>query len=109
MSWRAADATIDQFAERHEWLSGSPDSRFVQLATAQRRDATGVDVVRGLVLSRVGDGSPTGEALTERDDWFGALADVFDLRFDGLPRPALDHLWDGCLAKHRAWEEAGRP
>ena len=49
---------------------------------AERRDATGVDVIRGLVLSRVGTGARSDEPLTERDDWFSALADVFDLRFE---------------------------
>ncbi len=39
-----------------QWLSTSPDSGFVRVATAQRRDATGVDRLRGLVLSRVGVG-----------------------------------------------------
>jgi arylamine N-acetyltransferase len=109
MSWRAADATMDQFAERHQWLSTSPDSGFVQVATAQRRDATGVDVVRGLVFKRIGDGAAADETMTEREDWFGLLADVFDLRFDGTPPEVLDRLWARCLATHHAWEDAGRP
>ena len=109
MSWRSAPATIDDFAERHQWLSTSPDSGFVRVATAQRRDATGVDIVRGLVLTRVGEGTAPTEPLTERDDWFDALAEVFDLRFDGLPPEALDGLWERTLAGHRKWEAAGCP
>ena len=56
MSWRAAPAEMVEFWTRHEWLSTSPESGFVRVATAQRRDATGVDILRGLVLTRVGEG-----------------------------------------------------
>lgn len=109
MSWRSTPARIDEFAERHEWLSTSPDSGFVRVATAQRRDATGVDVIRGLVLTRIGPGTAPSEPLDDRDDWFGALADLFDLRFESLPHERLDALWANQLEAHRAWDAAGRP
>ena len=108
MSWRSDRATIDDFVERHQWLSTSPDSGFVRVATAQRRDATGVDIVRGLVLTRVGDDRAASD-LTERGDWFAALADIFDLRFEATPPEALDRLWERSLETHRAWDAAGRP
>ncbi|HMK11754.1 MAG TPA: arylamine N-acetyltransferase, partial [Acidimicrobiales bacterium] len=108
MSWRMRPATIDEFAERHVVLSTSPESGFVRIASAQRRDATGVDIMRGLVLRRVGEGTAPAEPLSVRADWFGALADVFDLRFDGVPAETLDRLWQRCLAAHRAAEEEGR-
>jgi hypothetical protein len=47
--------------------------------------------------------------LTARNDWFAALADVFDLRFEGAAPAVLDRLWERSLAAHRAWEDAGRP
>jgi arylamine N-acetyltransferase len=109
MSWRSAPTGMDAFVEKHQWLSTSPDSGFVRVATAQRRDATGVDVLRGLVLQRIGDGSEPGEPLTERDEWFAALADLFDLRFDGLAPELRDRLWERSLSTHRAWDAAGRP
>ncbi len=109
MSWRSAAASMGDFVERHEWLRSSPDSGFVRVATAQRRDASGVDILRGLVLERVGTGSAPSEPLTQRADWFGALADVFGLRFDRLPPEALDLLWERSLATHRQWDAAGRP
>lgn len=109
MSWRAEPTGMDAFAERHEWLSTSPDSGFVRVATAQRRDADGVDIVRGLVLTRVEAGVHTGADLTDRSDWFGVLADVFGLCFEHTPPEALDHLWDRALAGHRSWDDAGRP
>ena len=110
MAWRAAPATMDDFAERHRWLSTSPDSGFVRVVTVQRRDADGVDILRGLVLTRVQDGEATaGPDLTERSEWFAALADVFGLRLDHLSADARAALWERTLAGHRSWEAAGRP
>ena len=109
MSWRAAPASIAEFAERHAWLSTSPDSGFVRVVSAQRRDATGADILRGLTLTRVGEGAALSEPLTERDDWFDALADVFGLRFERMHPVVLHRLWDEVLARHEAWEAAGRP
>jgi hypothetical protein len=76
---------------------------------AERRDATGIDVIRGLILSRVGSDARTDEPLTERDDWFAALADVFDLRFDHSPPGTCERLWSDVVARHEAWEAAGQP
>lgn len=109
MSWQAAEVDMDRFTKRHRWLSTSSDSGFVRVATVQRRDATGADILRGLVLTRVGTGTAPAEPLTERVDWFAALADVFDLRFDATEPEALDRLWGRSLSAHRSWEAAGRP
>jgi arylamine N-acetyltransferase len=109
MSWRSAPATLTEFEARHEWLSTSADSGFVRVATAQRRDAAGVDVLRGLVLTRVEDGARPIAELTDRDDWFAALAEVFGLRFEHTAPDALDALWERTLAGHRSWDAAGRP
>ncbi|HWD53433.1 MAG TPA: arylamine N-acetyltransferase [Acidimicrobiales bacterium] len=109
MGWTTAEAEMAEFAATHAWLSASPDSPFALVAMAEHRDATGVDVIRGLMLSRVGDIVTSSEPLTERADWFEALADLFDLRFDACAPETLDRLWDGALAKHRAWDAAGRP
>jgi N-hydroxyarylamine O-acetyltransferase len=103
MSWRSAAATMADFTDRHRQLSTSAESGFVRVATVQRRDATGVDSVRGLMLSRHGEQASDPVALTDRDDWFEALADVFALRFEGVEPAVLDRLWDRCLSKHEAW------
>jgi N-hydroxyarylamine O-acetyltransferase len=109
MSWRSATTTMDAFEERHRWLSTSPESGFVRVATAQRRDDEGVDILRGMVLTRVADGVQAGADLTQRADWFDALAEVFGLRFVYTAPEALDRLWERTLAGHHAWVEAGRP
>jgi arylamine N-acetyltransferase len=102
MSWTTGEADMTDFGEKHAWLSTAPESPFLQVAMAEHRDATGVDVVRGLVLSRVGSGAESTE-LTERSEWFAALGDLFDLRFDGTAPEVLDRLWDRVVATHRTW------
>lgn len=104
MSWTAAPARPADFEAQHRWLSTSPESGFVQIAMAERRDATGVDVVRGLVRSRIGEGARTADPLTRRGDWFELLADLFDIRFDSSAPEVPDRLWAGVLAAHRRWE-----
>jgi arylamine N-acetyltransferase len=109
MSWTSADASLADFTAKHEWLSRAPESGFVRVAMAECRDATGVDVIRGLVLTRIGSGACSSEPFTDRAEWFDVLAEAFDLRFDGLAPEALDRLWARVLDGHRKWEAAGRP
>ena len=104
MVWTDAEADQSDFAEQHTHLSTSPNSGFVRIVTAQRRDADGIDVVRGLFASRIGTRASKSEALTNRAEWFGALRDLCGLHFDSTSPELLDRLWDRTLATHRAWE-----
>jgi N-hydroxyarylamine O-acetyltransferase len=105
MAWSTGAARPQDFLAQHQRLSTSAESGFVQVAMAERRDATGVDVVRGLVLSRIGEGARTDAPVTHRADWFALLADVFDLPLDDLAPEERDRLWERVLAAHRRWEE----
>jgi arylamine N-acetyltransferase len=109
MAW--SGATVDgwePFAAQHEHLSTAPDSGFVRIGVAESRDATGMDVVRGLTLMRIGKDART-EEMSRRDAWFDALHDLFGLRFDASPPGTTDRLWQRTLDNHRAWEAEGRP
>ncbi|MEV0486001.1 arylamine N-acetyltransferase [Streptomyces sp. NPDC050508] len=106
MTWTMAHARLADFEAKHQWLSTSPESGFVQVAMAERRDATGVDVIRGLVLSRIGDGAHTDEPVTRRAEWFDLLADLFDLRLHTMPAETRERLWMNVLSAHRRWEES---
>ncbi|MBO0856500.1 MAG: arylamine N-acetyltransferase, partial [Nocardia sp.] len=105
MNWTVAEADSSLFEAKHRWLSTSPESGFVQVAMAERRDATGVDVIRGLVLSRIGEGARTDEPVTDRKAWFDLLADAFDLRLRSLAPELRDRLWTTVVAAHRRWEQ----
>ncbi|MFF4507877.1 hypothetical protein [Streptomyces sp. NPDC001401] len=98
MTWTMAHAHPADFEARHQWLSTSPESGFVQVAMAERRDATGADVIRGLVLSRIGDGAHTDEPVTRRAEWF-------DLRLHTLTAETRERLWTNVLSVHRRWQE----
>lgn len=104
MTWTAAPAQMADFESQHHWLSTSPESGFVRVAMAERRDATGVDVIRGLTLSRIGDRAYTAEPVTRRAEWFDLLADVFDLRFEHSSAEARDRLWTRVLTAHHRWQ-----
>jgi hypothetical protein len=48
MDFEPQPASMSDFAERHEPLSNSPESGFVRVFSAQRRDAHGVDILRAV-------------------------------------------------------------
>jgi arylamine N-acetyltransferase len=107
MAWRNAPTGIEAFSARNEWLSTSPESGFVRVLTVQRRDATGVDVLRGLTLLRIGEGASTQTLETRAElievlDGFGFDTSTFD-------DEALDALWTKVHRAHVEWEAAGRP
>jgi arylamine N-acetyltransferase len=108
MSWRSAPAELGAFAEKHRWLSTSPESGFVKVLTAQRRDAAGVDILRGITLTRIGDGADV-QTLASVGDLFDVLSDLFGLNVGPIDRRARDALWSKTHAAHEAWVQAGRP
>jgi arylamine N-acetyltransferase len=108
MAWRSAPTEMDAFADRHTWLSTSPESGFVKTLAVQRRDATGVDILRGLTLKRVGDRA-LESTLTTSAELTDALGDVFGLGIGDISSEAREALWVRLCAAHEAWEAAGRP
>jgi len=107
MGWRSAPADMDAFADRHVQLSTSPESGFVKVVTAQRRDGSGADILRGLTLKRVGEGAQE-TTLERRGEWADALADLFGLEL-GVVGREREALWRRVTAAHEAWLAAGRP
>jgi N-hydroxyarylamine O-acetyltransferase len=103
MDFRPTPATTKDFKERHQYLSTSPDSPFVQTCSVQRRDATGVDVLTGCVLKRL----PREDAVMLDDEqaWFDALHEVFGLPLDDIDRARL---WRRVKAAHGEWLQYSR-
>jgi arylamine N-acetyltransferase len=98
-----------ELAAAHEQLSRSPDSGFVTVATAQRRYADHFLVLRSCTLSRIEASGTTTEVVERREDWFAALADLFDLRLADIDADDQERLWQRVRAQHesRAAEQAG--
>ena len=100
MDFHAGLAEIADFAAMHEYLSTAPESPFVRVATVQRRDSAGADVLRGLVLSRLGsDSTETFSSL--EGDWYEALDAKFGLPLEDVEAAEREQLWDarpGCTS-----------
>jgi len=93
----------------HTYLSTDPSSGFLKCLTVARRDAAGVDVLRGCVLSRVSPNGTEARDLTSYDEWRAALTDGVGLPVDDVPAHDLRALFDRNLAAHHDWDAAGRP
>jgi arylamine N-acetyltransferase len=108
MAWRSQATEMGAFAQRHAWLSTSPESGFVKVLTVQRRDPTGVDILRGLSLRRIGAGA-TESTLATRSELTDALGDLFGLDLRPISDHAMAALWSKVHIAHERWEAAGRP
>ncbi|TDV47004.1 arylamine N-acetyltransferase family protein [Actinophytocola oryzae] len=105
MDFTPGNATPDDLREQHEHLQSSRDSSFVRTLAVFRRDTTGVDFLRGRVLSRLGDEENTTE-LDTSTDWYACLADVFGLPLSDVDAERRDALWHKVTAAHEAWQAA---
>jgi N-hydroxyarylamine O-acetyltransferase len=90
----------------HEYLSTAPESGFVRVSVVQRRDATGADVLRGLVLTRLGADSSAGRVLGTPSEWHDALAETFGLRLDDVGESDRVRPWERILAAHEEYERS---
>ena len=95
MVWRSEPTSIDAFAERNVFLSTSPESGFVKVLTVQRRDTTGIDILRGLTLKRVGAGA-FETTLTTEGEFAEVLREVFGLDLDAFGDDAVPALGEGA-------------
>jgi arylamine N-acetyltransferase len=91
-------ARMADFAEKHEWLSTSPESGFVRVCVLQRRDATGVDTLRARTLNRHG----AKELIGSPEDWWTAAADVFGITPAQFTAEERELLWRKVVAQHEA-------
>ncbi|MEU7738923.1 arylamine N-acetyltransferase [Nonomuraea sp. NPDC049158] len=102
MDFDPTPTDISAFTAMHHHLSTSPESGFVRVATIARRDASGVDLVRGLVLSRVGNGAHSITLHTARD-YYSALSDVFGLHLDDVSQEEKEALFGRVHDAHEKW------
>ncbi|MEV1173205.1 arylamine N-acetyltransferase [Nonomuraea sp. NPDC049784] len=102
MDFDPAPTDMSAFVDMHRHLTTSPTSGFVRTATVVRRDAYGVDIVRGLVLSRIG-GKALSVTLDNARDYFAALADIFLLPLDDVSAQEKEKLWRKLFDAHEAW------
>ena len=107
MAWRREPTDLTAFEARNTVLSTSPESGFVKVLTVQRRNADSVDILRGLVLTRVGEGG-SEQTIESAAELRSVLHDVFGFDLTSFADGAVDALWDRTHAAHLAWVAAGR-
>jgi N-hydroxyarylamine O-acetyltransferase len=105
MTFSLASAEMPEFAGMHQYLATSPQSHFARTVTVQRRDATGIDILRGLVLKRLGSNAASVEFETA-GEWFEMLGDMFGLPLTHVASEAKHALWNKSCATHIAWRDA---
>jgi N-hydroxyarylamine O-acetyltransferase len=92
----------EDFAEIHEWFATSPDSGFVRTILALRRDAKGVDVLRGCVLRRLDAAGDTAREIDTPEEWYATLTGLFGLDLSALDAATRRHLWTKTRTTHEA-------
>jgi arylamine N-acetyltransferase len=103
MDFDPGETTPENLRAQHEVLQSSPESSFVKVLVAFRRDAQGIDFLRGCVLKRL---DQEGEATTELStstDWHTCLADVFNLPLSDVDKDRKDTLWQKVSRSHEQW------
>jgi N-hydroxyarylamine O-acetyltransferase len=98
MEFEAEPVTLAAFSQAHDELSTSAGSPFTGVFTAQRRDAEGVDVLRGCSLIRIDGSGRTERDVTDPNDWTALVRDRF-----GLSVELAATLWPRVSAAHLAW------
>lgn len=101
--YRPGPVGAEELIERHTFLSTSPESGFVRVVTAQRRDAAGVDALRGKVLTRQGAGPDVTRELASEQEWRDVLADVFGMTLTHVAPAAVSALWQRICRDHEAF------
>jgi N-hydroxyarylamine O-acetyltransferase len=105
MTWLAAPTGMDAFAGRHVHLSTSAESPFVRWLVLQRRHADGVDVLKGLSLTRTAP-TETSTTIDSRDELVDVLQDVFGVDIRSRAVADLDRLWNRLDSAAKAWSAA---
>jgi N-hydroxyarylamine O-acetyltransferase len=105
MSFRSSVADMTEFENTHTYLSTSPASGFVQNVLAQRRLDDAVVWLRGLTRGRRDSSGTSTSFVTNRDEWFGVLADEFYLTLEGVDADARNRLWTSVRTAHESWIE----
>ncbi|KOU55613.1 hypothetical protein ADK55_13675 [Streptomyces sp. WM4235] len=107
MNFRSAPATMADFEAEHLRLSTAQDSGFVRTFAMLRRDAHGIDALRGRVLSRIDPlAGTTDRELHTPEEFFDVLTGVFGRSLDELSARDRADLWERVDRAHETWRES---
>ncbi len=111
MNIGAATAAMADFEAEHRRLSTSEDSGFVRTLALLRRDADGVDALRGRVLTRTDPlKGPSERILDTPGEFWSVVGGLFERRLDDLTAADREAVWARVGRAHEAWlaEQANR-
>lgn len=109
MNFRSAASAQDAFQAEHLRLSTAEDSSFVRTLALLRRDAESIDVLRGRILTHIDlEKGPSERELTTPEEFYEAIATVFNRELDDLTPVDRTALWDRVCRAHASWSVAGR-
>ena len=100
MSFSSRPATIAEFAARHQHLSTSPESTFVQTVCVQQRNRAQLNILRALTLTTIDSKSKRSVVVDDHTDWFAMLADDFRLDLGSTTPASRDLLWRSAHSAH---------
>ncbi|MGW7314723.1 arylamine N-acetyltransferase family protein [Streptomyces sp. NPDC054865] len=103
MEISAQPAARSAWAAGHQRLSGDPRSPYRRTFVMSRRDAEGMDLLRGRILARIGAERATELEITSADEWFDVIARVFGRPLDDVSPAARHSLWSRVTRAHDAW------
>jgi N-hydroxyarylamine O-acetyltransferase len=99
-------AVTADFEAMHRVLS--TESPFAQVATAQRRVGSRLEILRGCVYAEVSPDGVDEVDVTEPGDWWEVVLGRFGLGYGDLNRAERDELWDRVRTQHDVWDVSGR-
>lgn len=104
VNFRSAPAVTADFETIHVWFTTGEDSPFVRTPALFRRDAEGVDVMRGRILTRIDPAKgPSTREVTTEEEFFDVVATVFGRNLDDLTPADRTALWTRVCRAHEAW------
>jgi arylamine N-acetyltransferase len=106
MDFGPEPVAITRFAERHEFLSTSPDSGFVRVLKLSRREPDAAHSLTGCVLLRQDATGRDERVLATKAEWFDAVAEVFGMSLPEIDAEDRVALWQWLSEAHEAWVAA---
>ena len=104
MDFEAGPASIGDFAEQHAYLSTSPGSPFLRVASAFLRRPESVLALRSTELVETAADRVDTTLMETAAEYYELLADVFQLPLHHLDKTDRDQLWRRVVEQYESYQ-----